>query len=61
MIAETNDINDSNFFSLTKEQLNILDEEHLLYISGKTVSYTWEEAKDIIRGITDFKDKIKRK
>jgi hypothetical protein len=32
-----------------------------LYISGKTVSYTWEEAKDIIRGITDFKDKIKRK
>ena len=37
-------------FSFTKEQLNILDEEHTLHLSGKTKSYTWEEAKEIIRG-----------
>ncbi len=37
-------------YTLTKEQLMILDEEHALHISGKTKSYNWEEAKEIIRG-----------
>ncbi len=44
------DIEDSSSFALTKEQLSILDEEHALHLSGKTKSYSWEEAKEIIRG-----------
>lgn len=37
-------------FTLTKEHLRILDEEHALHLSGKTKSYSWEEAKQVIRG-----------
>ena len=44
------DIEDSSSFALTKEQLSILDEEHALHLSGKSKSYSWEEAKEIIRG-----------
>jgi hypothetical protein len=44
------DIDQNSTFTLSEEQLKILDEEHALHMSGKTKSYTWEEAKDIIRG-----------
>ncbi len=37
-------------FTLSKEHLDILDKEHALHLSGKTKSYNWEEAKEIIRG-----------
>ena len=42
------EIEDTNF-TLTEDHLRILDEEHALHISGKTKSYSWEEAKQIIR------------
>ena len=45
-----NYIEDNESFTFTKEQLNILDKEHALHISGKTKSYSWEDAKEIIRG-----------
>lgn len=44
------DMEESVPSAFTKEQLSILNEEHALHISGKTKSYTWEEAKEIIRG-----------
>ena len=44
------DIEESTSFKLTKEHLAILDKEHQLHISGKSKSYSWEEAKEIIRG-----------
>ena len=45
-----NDIEENASMSFTNEELEILNEEHELHISGKTKSYTWDEAKDIIRG-----------
>lgn len=44
------DIEDNSSFTLTNEHLEILDEEHVLHRSGKTKSYSWEEAKEITRG-----------
>jgi hypothetical protein len=44
------DIEDSDGFSLSEEHLRILDNEHALHLSGKTKSYSWEDAKEIIRG-----------
>ena len=44
------DIEGTSSFVLTKEQIAILDKEHELHLSGKTKSYSWEEAKEIIRG-----------
>ena len=44
------DIEDSTSFVLTDEHLRILNREHELHMSGKTKSYSWEEAKEIIRG-----------
>ena len=37
-------------FALTKEQIKILEEEDTLHFTGKSKSYNWEEAKQIIRG-----------
>jgi len=34
---------------LTKEQLNFLDKERRLHLSGKSKSYNWEETKEFIR------------
>jgi hypothetical protein len=48
------DIEDHSSFSFTKEQLEILHEERELHMSGKTKSYSWEEAKGIITGKRDF-------
>jgi hypothetical protein len=44
------EIEDSDGFSLSEEHLRILDNEHALHLSGETKSYSWEDAKEIIRG-----------
>ena len=44
------EIEENTSFALTKEHLEILDKEHELHVNGKSKSYTWEEAKEIIRG-----------
>lgn len=44
------EIEDSDGFSLSEEHLRILDKEHALHLSGQTKSYSWEDAKEIIRG-----------
>jgi hypothetical protein len=44
------DIQEAEKNVFTKEQLSLLNEEHALHISGKTKSYSWDEAKEIIRG-----------
>lgn len=48
-ILEDN-IEETNSFVLTKEHLKILNEERELHISGKSKSYSLEEATQIIRG-----------
>jgi hypothetical protein len=37
-------------FKLTDEHIKILDEEKERHLSGKSKSYSWGEAKQIIRG-----------
>lgn len=37
-------------FVLTDEHKKILDEERRKYLSGEGKMYTWEEAKEIIKG-----------
>jgi hypothetical protein len=37
-------------FKLTGEHIKILDDERIKHINGKTKSYGWDEAKQIIRG-----------
>jgi len=44
------DVQDSTLFTLSKEQLALLDKGHALCAAGKTQSYSLEEAKNIIRG-----------
>lgn len=44
------DIAENTAPGLTKEQLQNVGEEHALHISGKTKSYSWDEAKKMIRG-----------
>ncbi len=44
------EIEHSDGFSLSEEHLRILDKEHALHLSGQTKSYSWEDAKEIIRG-----------
>ena len=48
------DIQEKNTFVLTDEQMQILDEEHHLHITGQSKSYTREEAGQIIRGQRSF-------
>jgi len=43
-------IEETSSFVLTKEHLKILEEEEALHLSGKSKSYSWNEAKQIIRG-----------
>ncbi len=45
-----NDIKDEGTFKLTEEQLQILDEEHDLHMTGQSKSYTAEESMQIIQG-----------
>ena len=48
------DIDEDVLFTLTEEQIKILDEEHELYLSGKGKSYTREESFQIIKGQREF-------
>ena len=41
-------------FKLTKNQVKILEEESEKHSSGKSKSYSWQEAKEIIRGKKKF-------
>lgn len=43
------EINESSEFSLTKDQLDILNRERENHLKGKSKSYTWDQAKEIIR------------
>ncbi|HZX58968.1 MAG TPA: hypothetical protein VFE54_09585, partial [Mucilaginibacter sp.] len=45
-----NDIDQKERFVLSDEQLEILNREHELHISGKSRSYSWAEAEQIIKG-----------
>ncbi len=49
-----NDIQEKNVYVLTDEEMQILDEEHHLHITGQSKSYTREEAVQIIRGQRSF-------
>ncbi len=49
MLVE-DDISKKTKFSLSAAQLKILDAEKEKHIKGKSKSYSWPEAKDIIRG-----------
>lgn len=44
------EINEENLFKLSEEHIKILDSEKQKHLSGKSKSYTWEDAKKIIRG-----------
>jgi len=44
------DNKDEGTFKLSKEQLQILDEDRELYLSGKSKSHTREESMQIIMG-----------
>ncbi len=44
------DVRDSSPFTLTKQQLALLNNEHALHLAGITQSYSLEEAMKIIRG-----------
>jgi len=48
------EIEEKNAFTLTDEQLEILDREHELHMSGKSKSYSWTEAEQIIKGEKGF-------
>ena len=48
------DIEEKEIFVLTDEQLQILDEERKLHISGKSRSYTRVEANQIIKNQREF-------
>ena len=49
MLVE-DDISKKTKFSLSAAQIKMLDAEKEKHINGKTKSYSWPEAKDIIRG-----------
>jgi len=49
-----NDIKDESAFVLTDEQLDILDKEREMHLSGQTKSYSREEATQIIKGQRSF-------
>ena len=48
------DIHEEKGFALTDEQMQILEEEHHLHITGQSKSYTAEESFQIIRGERGF-------
>jgi len=48
------DMQEEGSFKLTEEQLQILNEEHHLHITGQSKSYTREEAGQIIKGQRGF-------
>ena len=48
------EIEEKDAFTLSDEQLEILDREHELHISGKSKSYSWAEAERIIKSEKSF-------
>lgn len=44
------EINKKEAFELTEEHFEILDRERENHLNGESESYTWDEAKEIIRG-----------
>jgi len=48
------DIKDEPSFTLTDDQLDILDKEHDLHVTGQTKSYSRSEATQIIKGLASF-------
>ncbi|SHN24405.1 hypothetical protein [Mucilaginibacter sp. OK098] len=48
------DMNKTDVFKLTDEQLQILDTEREMHLAGKTKSYTRQEATEIIKGQRSF-------
>jgi len=42
-------IHESSHFSFSKEQLDFLYNERKKHLSGESISYNWEEVKDMIR------------
>ena len=48
------EIRDEDSFVLTEEQYQILDHEREMHLSGKSKSYTREEARQIIIGERSF-------
>jgi hypothetical protein len=44
------EIREDDIFTLSEEQLQILDEERELHITGQSKSYSREEANQIIKG-----------
>jgi hypothetical protein len=49
-----NDIQAEDIFSFSDEQLQILELERELHLSGKTKSYDRKEASEIVKGLRDF-------
>lgn len=44
-----NDINQQQSFALTDSHIKILDKERLMHKKATTKSYSWAEAKELIR------------
>ncbi len=44
----------NNNFKLSSNQIGFLDRERDDYLSGKLKTYSWKEAKDIIKGNKKF-------
>jgi hypothetical protein len=49
MLVE-DDMSSKGKFKLSGEQVKMLEQEREKHIKGKSKSYSWEEAKQIIRG-----------
>jgi hypothetical protein len=49
-----NEIREEDTFVLTDEQMQILDKEREMHLSGQTKSYTRHEASQIIKGQRAF-------
>jgi len=41
-------------FTLTDEHIKILEQEREKHLNGESKSYSWQEAKEIIRGKQNF-------
>ena len=48
MLVE-DDISQKRKFKISEAQLKIVEEERARHVKGKSKSYTWHEAKEIIR------------
>jgi hypothetical protein len=44
------EMNKAQSFTLSDGHLQVLDEERKKHVSGKSKSYSWDEAKEVIRG-----------